>query len=1252
MKKSKLILTLSTALGVFATFVATISTFAWIQLEEKVDTGIETGSDPSGVGVTVSDVTAYKYSYNQTNSTTTNYATGSVISHVANGDAASSNKDQEGNSPLDAPGEGLGAGYFIIPNDDSSGEDSFRYSNDNVVQLVSVDNSGGVGLTLSRTERPYTFSNSTKYRVKQYSFTTSAGRTITVNNKISITAVTIDGAAGSASTITYSDGDIIVGSSGGETYNTWLINNGSSWEIALETAQNIPTINRSKISNHDSTKSMPNIPSGNKRIYLDPNGNGTYTTSNAHIYYWGGSSNSWPGDGISGSFSKFGRTIMYFDIPSAASNVQFNQGNSANQVEATSIGSYNYFQCKSDSDKSLNWFIGYKATLNYASSSGGTLYDVAVNWGSYTPDDGQKTNFLFKRWCTNSTLTTAYSASTPSADLNLYAQYYDNRTYYLLDSHKAAGLDPIMGNTLYALVFKGGSGAWVDVLDGANLSGPTNGMWTITISQYYDSTYTGILFATDKSYTIQTVDVTLDTSKPYMTILNSKTDGKYNVSKSASNYTTTAVTGAGNTHTFNFIDQQSWGSVSVHMWTDGFYYTNDADGFQGWPGKSVTPVDGVYTVTASKSFTSIILSNSAGTKQTINLEASDSNDGKYFVIQGKYSDSDYTDHDGDGSSDNGKYYGTWQTLDALDFQLVYFDQSGNKLTGVCTTLGTTSGITPASGVPYSSIVLKSGGNYNYLPNSKAWFDDTNKILYYFPQASFAGWYSTSACTGAELTSKSLSDSSDVVYGKMICNTSSSNLKAVYVDNKVTTTNWLNVGFHVWNLGTFDFYDGSSWNNGINNVNVGPAKKLANNLYRIVLPSCAEFNCLQTNGSGTYWTGDYNQTTDISSANSNALADQVSGSILRITRYGNEFLPIDWVNNVGAGVTATIVKNGSDEFEMGVGDGTYNNYVYASGIDFAVGDYFTISLSDSTTKNYSNLDKDYSAFVTNDSGNIKFTKAGKYAFYITTSGSLAIASVPSHGNGYYICEDPTLYYNSIKMETIDSPTNKARYMDFSLTSSKTIYIRSYLDGIENEIKKYGTMADGITYSQDTAAITLPKGNYNIYVYLESTTLKISIVNFNTSDFMKLNAADPTSMANSSAVQAQNTSLVIEAKVVLTGSKNSSISVDVDIEAVLSGYAASNYLKAACYVSSSQLPTPYETTRSNAYSSLVNLTNSNPATATTISLTPAGGSGSNKAAGTYYVYILIDYKPGIGSTLTSISSTGMTSNMSFRITANQY
>ena len=299
----------------------------------------------------------------------------------------------------------------------------------------------------------------------------------------------------------------------------------------------------------------------------------------------------------------------------------------------------------------------------------------------------------------------------------------------------------------------------------------------------------------------------------------------------------------------------------------------------------------------------------------------------------------------------------------------------------------------------------------------------------------------------------------------------------------------------------------------------------------------------------------------------------------------------------------------------------NNFMLDASVNVKAGDTFTISFTNGASAN----DKDYptdTGYPAIDSGSSSilhvdttnhvyvFDAAGRYTIYWTTGGKLAVAAVPTYGNGYYIMPYSSStdgYASGIKMAT-NPNIDGGFFTGFYIASDNTqYYVRSYLDAVDllysgsSMIHVDSNIEDKVQFSG--AVITMDAGRYNIHV--KDGVVYISA--YTTEDHFSL---DP--LVSGLTVENNYTSIVYEIEVTISATGPISFTCQAE------GLTNSTYIGWKFYAPLAQI-TEYDDEENEAAAYLEmrdRYFGSDDQIDSEIFTTP----------GTYYLYIIIDYKTG--------------------------
>ena len=317
-------------------------------------------------------------------------------------------------------------------------------------------------------------------------------------------------------------------------------------------------------------------------------------------------------------------------------------------------------------------------------------------------------------------------------------------------------------------------------------------------------------------------------------------------------------------------------------------------------------------------------------------------------------------------------------------------------------------------------------------------------------------------------------------------------------------------------------------------------------------------------------------------------------------------------------------------EMALGDRTTsNNYIYESGLQARHGDTLRVVADDVTYKDSSNFVQDDVSRpylnITDSSITVKLGAAGETArfnFYITTSGELAIVMVPDLGNGFYIMPYQGSTEGFVAAKKMSSTTSSsAMYAGYYATKGTRVFVRSYLDAVDQEYR----LDDGVSSDVATTVDTDESGlaiefQQTSYFTIEVAEGKVSVRPFTISEFLHLNALDVNGITGQDGIRAQHTSMVFQVEFKTTANSFEmypAISVTNDNP---------NYVGAAVAFSKTKQLSPYIYMNADARYVYNGTTNPNGLTVRGSSFElsdPNYLTTVNNSTKMYYAYLLIDY-----------------------------
>ncbi len=863
--------------------------------------------------------------------------------------------------------------------------------------------------------------------------------------------------------------------------------------------------------------------------------------------------------------------------------------------------------------------------------------------------DSVKTGTLTLPISTGASANNAFNlVSTSSTDSNWYRinNAGSTYTYYFYDPRDLFGSQPYAHYWRSTNQYNGVTSPVTTAM--TDCSSTADGLWSITISERYDR----ILFASTSTFTLQTGDIEISSSLAgtghyYWISGATDSNGKY-----TGGWYTQLPNSA--TRTFYLFDNKGKlegteaGVRYAYAWNET-YKENNTGGTLAqwnnapWPGIQMTKVvdnDYMWSITVSTSYDKIIFGNggdvATASNQTVDSSVGDTGsttvgaDGWHFVLSAAE------------DSGSGKWAGTWvENVFSVDLKYAYF--IGSSLSSFASDIieqKDTFGIEPF--YPYVSGTTRyTASNINH----RAKYDSTNGILYHFAPADEGDitWYTDEACTTVFSTEQAISANTPL-YCKMVESTTDSGLTTIYID--ADASGWNSSAYmHAW---------------GDNNYSTGALAtdcalvQIAPNFYSIIVPSdVTSFGFDITNGA---FSGS-NQTSDVTLSSGNSI-------YLYLTANGDANVDWEWkdisaTTNIGEAVVETYdgsAWSATPLVELSVGDlGHYgtsefsNWFVYELGCQLAAGTKFRVrmatntkassyGLTDSTTYTFDSeaqySGSDLPVFLTDDGGGYlttaNYTGNARFNFYVCNddgSPKVSVAMVPDYGNGYYIMNySSTLgvdnYCNAIKMDTSSSTT--ASYTGFCVTAANTkIFIKSYLNAVDTPCTSVTTSPSTVTYStvdnQDDVAVAVINFSSPGYFNISASGSAVTITEYTGVDnFFKLNPLDTSDVANSDAIKAQKTALILEVPFTTTNTYNSNITMSV------SAGDLCEFVGTALYVSSTRLAPTYSGVYStmmgdSVYGNLSNdstITDCNSATITKLDTDYTAVTDSYDANTTYY------------------------------------
>ena len=261
--------------------------------------------------------------------------------------------------------------------------------------------------------------------------------------------------------------------------------------------------------------------------------------------------------------------------------------------------------------------------------------------------------------------------------------------------------------------------------------------------------------------------------------------------------------------------------------------------------------------------------------------------------------------------------------------------------------------------------------------------------------------------------------------------------------------------------------------------------------------------------------------------------------------------------------------------------------------------------------------------------IVFKEAGTFNWYLTSSGKLSIADVPSKGEGYYIMPfdstgangntNTSTYLNCVKMRKIveSGTSNLAVYKYFRVDSLRTFYFKSYVDGVDNG--NYTTLSNTVNATLETVTISAVNyqviqfraaGNYHIYI----TTDRQIHIEVASDNFYTLNTMGSYSGSN---IKEANTTLVLEIPFHCEDN-NQPLEIGVNVMREDGALGLSNYTVFAAYCSSACLgKDSWAYMRNNCYDDAVSFESGQ----TKLSVFDTNNTINDDD--THYLYLMIDY-----------------------------
>ena len=300
--------------------------------------------------------------------------------------------------------------------------------------------------------------------------------------------------------------------------------------------------------------------------------------------------------------------------------------------------------------------------------------------------------------------------------------------------------------------------------------------------------------------------------------------------------------------------------------------------------------------------------------------------------------------------------------------------------------------------------------------------------------------------------------------------------------------------------------------------------------------------------------------------------------------------------------------------------------------------------------------------------LKIDKAGYYNFYLTSSGTIMITSLPYQVNGsdvkttggddgYYLVPYSTTYgngtyRNGLKMNiingegatTAEGNKNIASYSRYRATAGEKFMIK-YFSNNETVYSPLEIATDSVTsacLAHEGGGIYRIKvsGVYNIFMYRTNTGESVSVAKDSLSDFSRLNSI-PSNATSTSAVKNANTTLILDVTFTVT----TPTAMNINLDSVISGAGLSSYIVYGVFVDSdysgasgsSDTQKIYNFFRADTqYNTLKAMRSYSTVTAT-----------ATAANGQHHAYIVIDYDPSQVASM----PTGINNNFYFVVRATQ-
>lgn len=1143
-KKSKLLIGGSLGVSLLGVLVAAIATSAWFSLDSQ-PVSFSGPAANANLSIDNANVTGYKIKSSLGTDGFPDYSSSTVASKKGTTYEVSNHNQDVADTNFDVPEAGLG--YYLVKKN-ATNTYKYKYNSSSYSwKFKELDNSNVNYLKIDSVS----MTTSDSYIVRKYSYETSTYST--VNEKVKV----VKDKGNFTLTSDPETWEIIPSTAG--TYSVWF--NKSTLKLSFELQTSLEDINvtpanipskgngntRYSINEGSSgpTRKDANATTGNKRVNVLVNSNTNSwiwdASAKIAVYY---NNSSWVRPGADTSLN-YGNTsgnetksntrkivissttyyVATVDlganwINGGAWHIKAGRSNSAetdiwNDVEMANVSNQssvwsNYYNTVMyDGNSISSWGFYFKCTYHFGNNNSTVKSDL-VYANSFSPaNPAAISGYTFKGWYTNSTLTSAYSTTTLTGDINLYAKYEKNGgvdTTYNIKLYLNGNTD--WGNTVYCYAF-GGSGTYNSY---SNVYIPENKSYSVTRSQtsytngntgateyYYiysfniSTSFPNVLFRKYDSFVAncdQTVDIedANDHAGDTFVITSGGGDNKWSGSWYAS------VAGASRTfYDYYIYDQAEYlqensGTPSVYCWknnvagdgTNTFFMPhNSANAVENgtWPGTSLlttdadgtTPLpDHVYRFRVSSTYDSFVLSNgknksASGAFQTQDLTGGSGLSGHgqasgtarsastyYFVFSGKT------------SQGGGTYYqvnGSWtQNISTISLKVAFtiYDGSTYTLLDTLTAGVATNGLYTlrndfyVSTVPYKpTITTKSQINSG---NDYVISDEVNGIVYDFTVPSTLVWYKDTDWDETFDIDDGETGYSGSLYIRAVCDIR--NYISIYVDD----SSWSNEALEVKTSGNDSvyFYDNGSrsW-------------QVATGLYRVTLRndwmiqlsshSHTSYNLASNDGgvpnmgSGT---AAYYRVNTSTSTTYEYLYIEESGA-------GSDWTWVDYKSTSATRVWVQKYSNSNwsdvTDGQLLHGDGTGNKFILESGLRLTNGDIIRVYDKNTSTA------YGYSSYVDGNKSKHRYVATG-------TDGS---------------SDD-----NAITISNLGSAGTKARF-NFYVTSGDKLSIAMVPDfGNGYYIMEY----DGYNTENYIGAIKMDSEDYSATYegyYCSNTSKKIYI-----------------------------------------------------------------------------------------------------------------------------------------------------------------